>query len=74
MSELVCLELSILLWYAHVFTHGAFAGGALSLPYVSGPRDDRREPKVLLFPRRVTRSWGCASQSGVNSIVRCRYR
>ena len=26
MSELVCLELSILLWYAHVFTQGAFAG------------------------------------------------
>jgi hypothetical protein len=26
MSELVCLELSMLLWCAHFFTQGAFAG------------------------------------------------
>lgn len=51
MSELVCLELSILLWYAHVLTQGAFAGAALGLPYLSGPRDDQREPKGQLFPR-----------------------
>jgi uncharacterized MAPEG superfamily protein len=51
MSELVCLELSILLWYAHVLTQGVFAGAALGLPYLSGPRDDQREPKGQLFPR-----------------------
>ncbi len=28
---MVCLQPSILLWYAHVFTLGAFAGGALGL-------------------------------------------
>jgi uncharacterized MAPEG superfamily protein len=51
MSELICLELSIVLWYVYVFTQGAFAPGALGLMYLSGPRDERREPKGLLCAR-----------------------
>jgi uncharacterized MAPEG superfamily protein len=57
MSELVCLELSVLLWYAHVFTQGAFAGRALGMGYLTAARDVPREPKGLLFPR-ATRALG----------------
>jgi uncharacterized MAPEG superfamily protein len=51
MSEVGCLELSILLWFAHILAQAAFAGGALGLDYLSGPRDEKREPHGVLYPR-----------------------
>ena len=51
MSELVCLELSALLWVAHLVAQLAFAGGAYSHAYLLSSRDEKSEPKGLLHPR-----------------------
>jgi uncharacterized MAPEG superfamily protein len=51
MSDLVCLEVSIALWFVHVFTQGAFAGSALGMRYLVGARDKGVEPKGAMFPR-----------------------
>src|SRR5580658_4190261 len=51
MSELVCLELSILLWIVHVLVQAAFAGSALNPEYLVGPRDQFLQPKGALYPR-----------------------
>jgi uncharacterized MAPEG superfamily protein len=51
MNELVCLELSIALWFIHVFTQGAFAGSALTIRYLTGARDALPQPKGIMFPR-----------------------
>jgi uncharacterized MAPEG superfamily protein len=57
MSELVCLELSILLWIAHVLVQSAHAGSALNADYLAGPRDQTLSPKGILYPR-ATRALG----------------
>jgi uncharacterized MAPEG superfamily protein len=51
MSELVCLEVSIALWFVHVFTQGAFAGSALGMRYLVGARDAVAQPGGSMFPR-----------------------
>ena len=57
MSELVCLELSILLWIVHVLLQTAFAGSALNPDYLLGPRDQTLSPKGVMFGR-ATRALG----------------
>jgi uncharacterized MAPEG superfamily protein len=57
MSELTCLELSILLWIAHVLVQAAFGGSALSPEYLLSPRDQFLQPKGTLYPR-ATRALG----------------
>ena len=57
MSELVCLELGILLWIAHVLVQSAFAGSALSPAYLFSPRDQTLQPKGVEYPR-ATRALG----------------
>src|ERR1700735_4333297 len=56
MSELVCLELGILLWIVHVLVQAAFAGSALNPEYLVGPRDQFLQPKGALYPR-APRAW-----------------
>jgi uncharacterized MAPEG superfamily protein len=51
MSELVCLELAVLLWVVHVVVQSVFAGPALGTDFLSGARDARAEPKGLYYPR-----------------------
>jgi uncharacterized MAPEG superfamily protein len=51
MSEIVCLELAIALWVVHIIVQAAFAGDALGVSYLSGTRDEPREPRGLLYPR-----------------------
>ena len=51
MNELVCLEVSIALWFVHVFTQGAFAGSALGMRYLVGARDTIVQPKGTMFSR-----------------------
>ena len=51
MSELFCLELSALLWVAHLLVQLTFAGGAHSPAYLLSSRDEKSEPKGLLHPR-----------------------
>jgi uncharacterized MAPEG superfamily protein len=51
MSELVCLELSVVLWIVHVLLQSAYAGSALTPDYLAGPRDQTLSPKGNLYPR-----------------------
>jgi len=51
MSELTCLILALVMWFVHVLTQGAFAGGALGIPFLVSPRDQKAEPQGLLYPR-----------------------
>jgi uncharacterized MAPEG superfamily protein len=57
MSEVACLELSIVLWLVHVFLQGGLAQTALSQDYLAGPRDQTLSPKGLFYPR-ATRALG----------------
>lgn len=45
MSELVCLELSVLLWVVHVLAQAGAAQAALPLSYLVSSRDVPMEPK-----------------------------
>ena len=51
MGELTCLELSILLWVAHIAVQSWFAYSAVDLDYLAGPRDGAPEPKGVYYPR-----------------------
>jgi uncharacterized MAPEG superfamily protein len=51
MSELVCLELGVVLWVVHVLVQAGYAGSALNPDYLVGPRDQTLSPKGLLYPR-----------------------
>ena len=57
MSELVCLELSILLWIAHVLLQAAHAGSALNPDYLLSARDQTLSPKGISYGR-ATRALG----------------
>jgi hypothetical protein len=60
MSELVCLELSILLWYAHVFTQGAFAGARSVFRIFLVPGTSSVNPKDSYFhgpPGHFATTW-----------------
>jgi uncharacterized MAPEG superfamily protein len=51
MSELVCLELSVLLWLAHVLVRLFTARAEFGDAYLLGPRDEKKTPKGLLCGR-----------------------
>jgi len=57
MSELVCLELSILLWIAHVLVQAAYGGSALNPDYLLSARDQTLSPKGTSYGR-ATRALG----------------
>ncbi len=51
MSELACLELSVLLLILHVFAQAGTAQGALTVPYLLSSRDKPLAPIGLLYGR-----------------------
>ena len=51
MSELVCLELSVILWLAHVLTEVATARAEFGDWYLFTPRDERKTAKGLAHGR-----------------------
>jgi uncharacterized MAPEG superfamily protein len=51
MSELTCLELSVLLWVVHVLAQAGTANAALPLSYLLSSRDVPLEPKGVLAGR-----------------------
>lgn len=51
MSELACLELSVLLWIAHVLVQVGAANAALPLSYLLSSRDVAMEPKGVMAGR-----------------------
>ncbi len=57
MNEIVCLELSVVLWLVHVMVQGLVAIPAVGFPYLFGPRDVAVVPKGVLLPR-ATRAIG----------------
>ena len=57
MSELFCLELSVLLWVAHVLAQAFAARGEFGDEYLFSPRDEARAPKDVAVGR-ATRALG----------------
>ena len=51
MSELTCLELSVLLWLAHVLCQAVVARGEFGDAYLFSPRDEARAPKGIACGR-----------------------
>ena len=51
MSELTCLELSVLLWVAHVLTQSAIARAEFGFAYSLSPRDAQPTPNGLAWGR-----------------------
>jgi uncharacterized MAPEG superfamily protein len=51
MSELVCLELSVLLWFAHVLCRLFTARAEFGDAYLLGPRDEKKTPKGYVCGR-----------------------
>ncbi len=51
MSELVCLELSVLLWLAHVLCNAITARAEFGDYYLFTPRDEEKKPKGVAFGR-----------------------
>ena len=51
MSELVCLELSVLLWFVHVLCQAFTARAEFGDAYLFSPRDEIKTPKGLAFGR-----------------------
>ena len=47
MNELTCLELSVILWVAHVLTQALTARGEFGDDYLFSPRDAKVSPKGL---------------------------
>lgn len=57
MSELVCLELGVVLWIVHVLIQAGLGGDALGASYLAGARDQKLEPKGVAYGR-ATRALG----------------
>ena len=51
MSELLCLELSVLLWLAHVLAQALTARSEFGDDYLFSARDGDRQAKGLMAPR-----------------------
>jgi uncharacterized MAPEG superfamily protein len=51
MSELTCLELSVVLWLVHVVIQALIGTSALPAGYVFTPRDQPPAPKGVMFGR-----------------------
>jgi uncharacterized MAPEG superfamily protein len=49
--ELICLELSVLLFIAHVVCQAVLAQGEFGQPFLFSPRDNPPEPKGLAIGR-----------------------
>jgi uncharacterized MAPEG superfamily protein len=55
MNEVVCLELSIVLWFAHILVQSAFANRSVGAKFLAGNRDDER-PHADVGYARATRA------------------
>jgi len=51
MSELVCLELGVLLWIVHIAVQAVFAQPAVGTDYLTSARDAKPEPEGVYYPR-----------------------
>ncbi len=51
MSELVCLEIGVVLWLVHVLIQAGLGNSALSAAYLFSARDAPLKPKGVLFGR-----------------------
>jgi uncharacterized MAPEG superfamily protein len=51
MSELTCLELSVVLWLVHILVQTAFGNAQLSSRYLLGSRDGPAEARGVLYGR-----------------------
>jgi uncharacterized MAPEG superfamily protein len=51
MSELVCLELGVLLWVVHVVVQAVFALPALGNDYLTSARDEKPAAQGVSYPR-----------------------
>ncbi len=51
MSELTCLELSVVLWLVHVLVQTAFGNAQLPSRYLLGSRDGPAEARGVLYGR-----------------------
>jgi uncharacterized MAPEG superfamily protein len=51
MSELLCLELSVVLWLAHVLCQAFTARAEFGDAYLFSPRDENKTPKGLAYGR-----------------------
>src|ERR1700722_8571376 len=51
MSELACLELSVVLWLVHVLVQGAFGNTQLPSRYLLGSRDEPAKARGVLYGR-----------------------
>jgi len=51
MSEVLCLELSVILWIVQVLAQAATARAEFGDAYLLGPRDEQREPKGVMCGR-----------------------
>ncbi len=51
MSELICLELAVGLWFVHLFCQMGTAGHAFTTAYLFSSRDERPTPKGLIYGR-----------------------
>jgi len=51
MNEITCLELSVVLWFVHVFTQFAFSVPNVGLSYLFGSRDEAADSSGVYFPR-----------------------
>jgi uncharacterized MAPEG superfamily protein len=60
LSELTCLELALVLWFAHLFCQMGTAGGAFSTAYLFSSRDAQPPPKGVI--------WGRATRAFVNYV------
>lgn len=60
MDELTCLEAAIGLWFAHLLSQMATAGGAFSTDYLFSSRDAPPQPRGVI--------WGRASRAFANYV------
>ena len=51
MSEILCLELSIALWFAHIVVQGIFATRSLGARYLASARDEQHELGGVSYAR-----------------------
>ena len=51
MSEVLCLELSVILWIVQVLAQVITARAEFGDAYLMGPRDEQREPKGVMCGR-----------------------
>ena len=51
MNEVTCLELSVLIWLAHVVIQAGIANAVIGPSYLAGARDGSRDVKGVYYPR-----------------------